>query len=142
MLEAIIASSFDNIRLEVFIADTFDNKWLEDLIAGIVVEYREAFVKYQDAFVEYLEALVEYQQTFLGYIMLMWYLIDRALLNGPTFFLTNSVKQNGTKIAVFGSSTRKAVEDKGLNVDSYAPSKKFPSMTMALDNYISQSNKK
>ena len=49
------------------------------------------------------------------------------------------VKQNGTKIAVFGSITRKAVEDKGLNVDIYAPSKKFPSMTMALDNYISQS---
>ncbi len=62
--------------------------------------------------------------------------IESLFQNFPEF------KQNGTKIAVFGSITRKAVEDKGLNVDIYAPSKKFPSMTMALDNYISQSNKK
>ena len=34
------------------------------------------------------------------------------------------------------------LEDKGLNVDIYAPSAKFPSMSMALDNYISKANKK
>ena len=31
---------------------------------------------------------------------------------------------------------------KGLNVDIYAPSPKFPSMTMALDNYIAKANKR
>tara|TARA_B100000427_G_C15437622_1_gene563702 strand:+ start:250 stop:999 length:750 start_codon:yes stop_codon:yes gene_type:complete len=62
--------------------------------------------------------------------------IESLFHNFPQF------KQNGTKIAVFGSITKRAVEDKGLNVDIYAPSKKFPSMTMALDNYISQTNKR
>jgi len=62
--------------------------------------------------------------------------IESLFQNFPKF------EQNGTKIAVFGSITKKAVEEKGLNVDIYAPSPKFPSMTMALDNYISKSNKK
>ena len=62
--------------------------------------------------------------------------IESLFHNFPEF------KQNGTKIAVFGSITKKAVEEKGLNVDIYAPSPKFPSMTMALDNYISKKNKK
>ena len=51
-------------------------------------------------------------------------------------------KQNNTRIAVFGAITKKAVEEKGLNVDIYAPSPKFPSMSMALDNYILKANKK
>ena len=62
--------------------------------------------------------------------------IESLFHNFPEF------KQNGTKIAVFGSITKKAVEEKGLNVDIYAPSPKFPSMTMALDNYISKKNNK
>ena len=62
--------------------------------------------------------------------------IESLFQNFPKF------EQNGTKIAVFGSITKKAVEEKGLNVDIYAPSPKFPSMTMALDNYIFKSNKK
>ena len=33
-------------------------------------------------------------------------------------------------------------EDKGLNVDVYAPTPKYPSMSMALDNYILKANKK
>ncbi len=50
-------------------------------------------------------------------------------------------KQNETRIAVFGKSTMKAVEDKGLKINIQAPTKEFPSMTMALKNYLNMSNK-
>lgn len=62
--------------------------------------------------------------------------IESLLYNFPEF------KQNNTRIAVFGSITKKAVEDNGLNVDIYAPTPKFPSMSMALDNYIGKANRK
>ncbi len=62
--------------------------------------------------------------------------IESLFHNFPDF------KQNNTRIAVFGSVTKKTVEEKGLNVDIYAPSVKFPSMSMALDNYITKVNKK
>ncbi len=49
--------------------------------------------------------------------------------------------QGDTKIAAFGPSTAKAVEKYGLRLDVKAPSDKFPSMTMALENYIAEFNK-
>ena len=62
--------------------------------------------------------------------------IDSLFHNFPDF------KQNSTRIAVFGNSTIKAVESKGLRVDISAPSKENPSMTMALEKYIKKMNKK
>ncbi|MBE7653627.1 uroporphyrinogen-III synthase [Tenacibaculum finnmarkense genomovar finnmarkense] len=62
--------------------------------------------------------------------------IDSLFQNFPNF------KQNETKIAVFGNSTVKAVEDRGLRVDVAAPTPETPSMTMALDKYIKGINKK
>lgn len=62
--------------------------------------------------------------------------IDSLFHNFPDF------QQNNTRIAVFGNSTVKAVENKGLRVDILAPSKENPSMTMALDKYIAKANKK
>ena len=50
-------------------------------------------------------------------------------------------KQNNTRIAVFGDTTIKAVEDKGLRVDIAAPTVDTPSMTMALEKYIKEMNK-
>jgi uroporphyrinogen-III synthase len=61
--------------------------------------------------------------------------IESLFHNFPDF------KQNKTKIAVFGKTTLKAVENKGLRVDISAPSKESPSMTMALDKYIKLANK-
>jgi len=49
--------------------------------------------------------------------------------------------QNETRIAVFGSTTQKEAVDHGLRIDILAPSKENPSMTKALENYISESNK-
>lgn len=51
-------------------------------------------------------------------------------------------KQNKTRIAAFGLTTSKAVEDAGLNVDIPAPTPETPSMTMALEKYIEKVNKK
>ena len=47
-----------------------------------------------------------------------------------------------TRIAVFGNTTIKAVEQKGLRVDIAAPTPETPSMTMALEKYIEKMNKK
>ena len=50
-------------------------------------------------------------------------------------------KQNETRIAVFGNSTERAVEEMGLTINIKAPKPETPSMTMALEKYIQQSNK-
>jgi uroporphyrinogen-III synthase len=50
-------------------------------------------------------------------------------------------KQNNTRIACFGPSTAKAVEEAGLQLDIQAPTSKSPSMTMALEQYIKKANK-
>ena len=62
--------------------------------------------------------------------------IESLFHNFPNF------KQNKTRIAVFGNTTVKAVENKGLRVDISAPSKDTPSMSMALERYIKKMNKK
>ncbi|CAM1345887.1 uroporphyrinogen-III synthase [Tenacibaculum crassostreae] len=62
--------------------------------------------------------------------------IDSLFENFPDF------KQNNTRIAVFGNTTEKAVEDRGLRVDIAAPTPETPSMTMALEKYIKEVNKK
>ena len=50
-------------------------------------------------------------------------------------------EQNNTRIAVFGSTTQKEALDHGLRVDIMAPTPEAPSMTMALDKYITKVNK-
>ncbi|MDY0780529.1 uroporphyrinogen-III synthase [Tenacibaculum sp. IB213877] len=62
--------------------------------------------------------------------------IDSLFQNFPDF------KQNNTRIAVFGNSTVKAVEERGLRVDIAAPTPETPSMTMALEKYIKDVNGK
>lgn len=51
-------------------------------------------------------------------------------------------EQNDTRIAVFGNTTVKAAEDKGLRIDIKAPTPEMPSMTMALEKYIIEANKR
>lgn len=50
-------------------------------------------------------------------------------------------KQNDTRIAVFGATTQKEALEHGLRIDIMAPSPDTPSMTMALEKYISKVNK-
>ncbi len=62
--------------------------------------------------------------------------IESLFKNFPNF------AQNNTKIAAFGQATIKAAEKAGLNIDIPAPTKETPSMTMALEQYIRNNNKK
>jgi len=56
--------------------------------------------------------------------------IESLFKNFPDFV------QNSTKIAVFGPTTAKAVEDAKLRIDVMAPSPKAPSMSLAIELYI------
>ena len=51
-------------------------------------------------------------------------------------------KQKETRIAAFGPTTAKAVEDAGLTLNVRAPLPHAPSMTMAIEDYIKTANKK
>ncbi|MGW1454040.1 uroporphyrinogen-III synthase [Salegentibacter agarivorans] len=51
-------------------------------------------------------------------------------------------EQKETKIAVFGNTTIKAAKEHGLTVNIKAPTPDTPSMTMALQKYIAEANKK
>jgi len=55
--------------------------------------------------------------------------------NFPTF------QQNDTRFAVFGGTTKKAVEERGLEIN-IQPTPDTPSMTMAIERYLGLSNKK
>lgn len=61
--------------------------------------------------------------------------INSLFVNFPDF------KQNKTRIAAFGPTTAKAVEDAGLFLDIQAPMPNAPSMTGALEAYIKEANK-
>ena len=61
--------------------------------------------------------------------------IESLLKNFPDF------EQNNTRIAVFGNSTVNAATDAGLRIDIKAPTPETPSMTMALQKYITSVNK-
>jgi len=62
--------------------------------------------------------------------------IDSLFQNFPDF------KQNNTRIAAFGNTTIKAVTDAGLKCNIMAPAPETPSMTMALEKYIKEVNKR
>ena len=62
--------------------------------------------------------------------------IESLLKNFPDF------EQNDTRIAVFGNSTVDAATGAGLRIDIKAPTPDTPSMTMALQKYITTANKK
>ena len=61
--------------------------------------------------------------------------IESLFKNFPDF------KQNNTRIAVYGNATVKAASDAKLRIDIKAPTPNTPSMTMAIEKYISQNNK-
>jgi len=62
--------------------------------------------------------------------------IESLLKNFPDF------TQDETRIAAFGPTTTKAVEEAGLRVDVAAPYPKAPSMSMAIEQYINDKKKK
>ena len=51
-------------------------------------------------------------------------------------------KQHNTKIAAFGPTTARAVEDAGLILNVRAPMPNAPSMTMAIEEFIKAEKKR
>jgi len=49
--------------------------------------------------------------------------------------------QNHTRLAVFGPATAKCMDDYDLRIDIRAPAPATPSMTMAIERYVSKANK-
>ncbi|MFA6923201.1 MAG: uroporphyrinogen-III synthase [Bacteroidales bacterium] len=75
----------------------------------------------------------------LNYDMLVFFSpigIKSLFKNYPDFV------QKEIKIATFGSTTSKAAKEAKLKVDVFAPTPQAPSMTMALDQFLMQANKK
>lgn len=71
------------------------------------------------------------------YDMLMFFSpagIDSLLKNFPDF------KQNDIVMGAFGVATAKAVTDAGFRLDFEAPNPKTPSMTAALDQYLTEND--
>ncbi|MDL2290031.1 uroporphyrinogen-III synthase [Paludibacteraceae bacterium OttesenSCG-928-F17] len=62
--------------------------------------------------------------------------IESLLKNFPNF------EQGEIQIGTLGKTTAQAVKDAGLRLDLEAPTKEFPSMTMALDHFLKENNKK
>lgn len=62
--------------------------------------------------------------------------ISSLLKNFPNF------EQGDIQIGCFGAATAQAVRDAGLRLDIEAPVPGITSMTMALENYLKESNKK
>jgi len=62
--------------------------------------------------------------------------IRSLFVNFPGF------KQGDLRIAAFGAATAKAVREHGLRLDIAAPNPQTPSMTMALESYIREVNKR
>ena len=60
--------------------------------------------------------------------------IESLFKNFPDF------KQNDTRIAVFGETTKKAAIKAGLEINIAAPAPNAPSMTGAIEVYIKEHN--
>lgn len=62
--------------------------------------------------------------------------VSSLLKNFPNF------EQGDIQIGSFGATTAQAIREAGLRLDIEAPIPGVPSMTMALENYLKESNKK
>lgn len=78
--------------------------------------------------------------------------VDVASYDMLVFFSPSGVKslfknfpaysQEETQIATFGATTAKAATDMGLTINIQAPTKKSPSMTMAIEEFVKAQKKK
>jgi len=124
------------------------NKHLEEKYLFITsdVQNEETISALESSKINYFKAIMyktvsndfEKDEEF-NYDMLMFFSpmgVASLLKNFPNF------NQGDIKIAGFGVTTTQAIRDAGLRLDIEAPLPGVPSMTMALENYLKESNKK
>jgi uroporphyrinogen-III synthase len=122
-------------KSERFLLPCSDNhsKELPDLLDAAKINYSEA-VLYRTVPAE-MKDLVDLSK----FDMLVFFSpqgIRSLYHNWPDY------KQGETVIGTFGSTTTQAATDAGLKVNLFAPSPATPSMTMAIDAYLSKCGKK
>lgn len=120
---------------ERFLLPCSDNhsKELPDLLDAAKINYSEAIL-YRTMPVEMKEIV-----DIAKYDMLVFFSpqgINSLFHNWPDF------EQGNLAIGTFGSTTTQAATAAGLKVNLSAPSPETPSMTMAIDNYLSKCLKK
>ena len=93
---------------------------------SVTVLYKTVSSDLKDLKLDDYDALVFYSPSGIASLM----------ANFPEF------KQENVKIATFGPSTLNAAKEAALKVNIKVPSPEFPSMTMALDTFITGENKK
>jgi uroporphyrinogen-III synthase len=121
-------------RTEKFLLPCSDvhNKELPNLLEAANIEYREAIL-YRTVSDDLSSINLE------KYDLIVFFSPQgiKSLFNNFPDFL------QGTKLlAAFGPSTATAASEAGLAVEIIAPTNTAPSMTMAIDQYLSKSNKK
>jgi len=109
------------------------NKELPDLMDAAKINFSEAIL-YRTIPTEMKEVIDVYKYDMLVFFSPQG--IKSLFHNWPDF------KQNDIAIGTFGSTTSQAATEAGLKVNLSAPNPTTPSMTMAIDAYLSKCQKK
>jgi uroporphyrinogen-III synthase len=130
LIEVIKKHKEDNFLLPV---SDIHKEQIVDLLDNLGVRYTKAiFYKTVSSNIKDIEVNVQYD-------ILVFFApagIKSLMQNFPKF------KQGNIRIAAFGPTTAQAIKESGLRLDIYAPTQQAPSMTMALEQYMKEANKK
>lgn len=115
----------------LFVCSDIRKDTLPDFLAAQKIKHTEA-IMYQTVSSD----LTDLEDVFYDIIVFYSPADIKSLFdNFPDF------KQNNTRIAAFGNSTKAAIEEAGLVLDIFAPTLENPSIVTALKNYITKVNK-
>lgn len=104
---------------------------IPDFLTRMNIQFKEA-VMYQTVSAD-LSDLAEVNYDIIAFFSPSG--IESLKNNFPDF------KQNATRLAAFGPTTARAVQEAGLIVDILAPAPNAPSMTGAIELYVKKANK-
>jgi uroporphyrinogen-III synthase len=131
LAEALRKNKEENFLLPV--ADVHREEKIIDILDLLKLNYKKAII-YRT-----VSADLSDLHGKLDYDVLVFFTpagIRSLFMNFPNF------KQGTTRIAAFGAATAKAVQEHGLRLDIAAPNPETPSMTMALEKYVREVNKR
>jgi uroporphyrinogen-III synthase len=130
LVEVIKKHREDNFLLPV---SDIHKEQIVDLLDNLGVKYTKAiFYKTVSSNIKDIDVSAQYD-------ILVFFApagIKSLLQNFPKF------KQGNIRIAAFGPTTAQAIKEAGLRLDIYAPTQQAPSMTMALEQYMKEANKR
>lgn len=131
----ILLKSLKNTKEDNFLLPVSDihKEQIVDLLDNLNIKYTKAiFYKTVSSNIKDIDVNAQYD-------ILVFFApagIKSLMQNFPKF------KQGNIRIAAFGPTTAQAIKESGLRLDIYAPTQQAPSMTMALEQYMKEANKK